>query len=152
MKKRFILFNLLLLLYLLLLSACNNEDELSGKTFKVASPPGPIMEHIDDPDRYYPIMTLEFLDGKVSTNSIHDGEGTYELNDNVLVLHFENENETLKLSFEVKESEKDFSEYSAIISEVDFEMKDTDKVSHFKNLSFKFDKNTPIEFIKELTL
>ena len=90
-------FTSLLLLFILLLSACNDNDELSGKTFKVASPPGPIEEHSDDPDRYYPIMTLDFLDGKVNTNSNLDGKGTYELNDNVLDLHFENENETLKL-------------------------------------------------------
>ncbi|WP_249872653.1 hypothetical protein [Oceanobacillus saliphilus] len=67
----------------------------------------------------------------------------------MLVLHFENENENLKIKFTVKESDKDFSEYSAVISDVDFEMLDMDKISHFKNLTAKLNKNMPIEFLKE---
>ncbi len=143
MKKR---FNLLLLLFVLLLSACNNEAELSGKTFKVAYP-SPVKE-MDDPNRYNPIMTLEFIDENVVHNTIY-GEGTYELNDDVLVLYFENENENLEISFKVKESEKDFSEYSAVLSDVDFEMTDSDKISYFKNLAFRLTKEMPIEFLKE---
>lgn len=146
MKKQFIF---LLFIFILLLSACSSSDELSGKTFKIANLPAPEEGYIDNPDKYDSIMTVELLDGKVVTDSIHKGQGTYELNDNVLVLHFENENETLKLSFEVEESDKDFSKYSAVISDIDFKITDTDKVSHFENLVFKFDRNRKIEFIEE---
>ncbi|MEC5425783.1 hypothetical protein QGM71_20150 [Virgibacillus sp. C22-A2] len=104
MKKRFIF---LLLLFVLLASACNNIDELSGQTFNVAYTP---------------------------------------------VLHFENDNENLEIKFTVKESDKDFSEYSAIISDVDFVITDTDKISHFKNLSLTLTKDMSIEFLKEKSL
>ncbi|MFD1851277.1 hypothetical protein [Oceanobacillus bengalensis] len=144
MKKRFILS---LLLVVLLLSACNNEDELSGKTFEVAYTPV-LQDDLDSPNRYDSIMTLEFLDGNVVNNTFY-GEGTYELIDDVLELHFENENENLKIKFTVKESDKDFSEYSAEIRDVDFEMIDTDKISDFKNLTVRLIKDMPIEILKE---
>lgn len=74
MKKQFIF---LLLSFLPLLSACGVGDELSGKTFKIANLPAPEEGYIDNPDRYDPIMTVELLDEKVVTDSIHEGEGTY---------------------------------------------------------------------------
>ncbi|WP_405096926.1 hypothetical protein [Oceanobacillus sp. FSL H7-0719] len=142
MRKRFIS---LLLLFGLLLSACNANDELSGRTFEIATH-SPEMQ-IEDSDRFSPIVTLNFSEGNVFSNPIY-GEGTYELNDNVLVLHYENENESLNLRFELSESDNDYSEYAVEISGVDFEMKDLDKVSHYEDLPFKFDKNSPMEFIE----
>ncbi|MEC5425105.1 hypothetical protein QGM71_16590 [Virgibacillus sp. C22-A2] len=145
MKKWFVF---LVLLSVLLVSACNNSEELSGQTFTVAYTPV-LQEDVDSPNRYDSIMTLEFSGGNVVTNSIYDGEGTYELNDDELVVRFENENENLEIRFTVKESDKDFSEYSAIISDVDFEITDTDKISHFKNLTLKLTKDMSIEFLKK---
>ncbi|RIU91183.1 hypothetical protein D1864_12255 [Oceanobacillus picturae] len=149
LKKRFILLSLFLVLFL---SACNDSDELSGKTFKLGypslDPNMSIEEDADDPDKYASLMTVEFLDGKTFTSSIQNGEGTYELNDNVLLLHFKNDNEILKLSFKVKESEKDFSTYPAEISDADFEMTNTDAVSHFKNLFSALNNDTYFEFIE----
>ncbi|GAB3808419.1 hypothetical protein GCM10028868_38500 [Virgibacillus kimchii] len=58
-----------------LLSACNNIDELSGKTFYVSS------RSIHDENSFYPVMTLEFSDGNVTTISIGGEEGVYELKD-----------------------------------------------------------------------
>lgn len=149
MKKRFILISLFLVL---LLSACNGNDELAGKTFKLGYPsldPNMSTEgDDDDPDKYASLLTVEFLDGNTFTSSIQNGEGTYELNDNVLLLHFKNDNEILKLSFKVKESEKDFSTYAAEISDADFEMTNTDAVSHFKNLFSALNNDTYVEFIE----
>ncbi|MEN2766069.1 hypothetical protein [Ornithinibacillus xuwenensis] len=141
MKKRLIF---LLFVLVLLLTACNN-DELSGKTFNLSTRGGPD----SNPDQYHSIMTLEFSDGKVETSSINDGEGTYELNDDKLAIHFENENENLTIEFTVEESDKEFSEYSAVISDYDFEMSNTDKVSHYKNIINKLHKDMSYEFIKE---
>ena len=145
MKKWFVL---ILISSLLLVSACNNNDNLSGQTFNVAYTPV-LQEDVDSPNRYDSIMTLEFLDGNVVTDSTYDGEGTYELIDEELALHFENENENLEIKFIVKKSDKDFSEYSALISDAKFDVTDTDKISHFKNLTLKLTKNMPIEFLKK---
>ena len=145
MKKWFVL---ILISSLLLVSACNNNDKLSGQTFNVAYTPV-LQEDVDSPNRYDSIMTLEFLDGNVVTDSTYDGEGTYELIDEELALHFENENENLEIKFIVKKSDKDFSEYSALISDAKFDVTDTDKISHFKNLTLKLTKNMPIEFLKK---
>ncbi|MEN2766250.1 hypothetical protein [Ornithinibacillus xuwenensis] len=76
-------------------------------------------------------------------------EGTYELKEDKLVLLFENENENLEIVFTVEESDKDSSKYSAVISDVSYEMTDTDKISHFQHLFFQLDKKMPYEFIKK---
>lgn len=55
-----------------------------------------LQEDLDS--KYDSIMTLEYLDGNVVTNTIADGEGTYELKDDELVLHFEKGNITVKLN------------------------------------------------------
>lgn len=130
-------------LSVLLLSACSNTDELSGKTFDVSSVSSP-----DNPDKYYPIMTLEFLDGKIITNSIAGEEGTYVLKDNELVIQFENVNETLELEFTLEESDKDFSEYSAVISDSSFQMKDSEQVSKYKGFYFNL-PSYQVEFIEK---
>lgn len=143
MKKCFAFF---LFLSVLLISACNNSDELVGQTFDVAYTPV-LQEDFDSPNRYSSIMTLEFSDSGVVTSTIY-GEGTYDLNNNNLVLHFENENEYLEIIIGVTESDKDFSEYNASISSIDYHFTDTDKIRHLQNLALKLDEDMPIEFIK----
>ncbi|OZU87066.1 hypothetical protein CIL03_18745 [Virgibacillus indicus] len=150
MNKQFIFP---ILLFVFLLSACTSEDELSGQTFDVAYIPGPVsQEDFDNPNRYDSIMTLEFLDGKVITNSIDYKKGTYELIDDELIVHFESDNEYLKIEFKVNESDKDFSKYSATIHNAEYEITDTEQISRFKNLTNRLIKDMPIEFLREESL
>ncbi|MFA9560663.1 hypothetical protein ACERII_25525 [Evansella sp. AB-rgal1] len=146
MKKQLVF---LLFLSIVLVTACNNSEELSGQTFNVAYSPV-MQEDVNSPNKHYSIMTLEFLEGnKVITNAIHDGEGAYELNDDELVLRFENDYEFLEITFVVTESDKDFSKYSAVISGVDYTITDTDIIRHLQNLALKLFIDMPVEFIKK---
>ena len=138
MKKRFIFP---ILLFVLLLSACNYGDELSGKTFDVAYW-GP------ESDTHYSEVTLEFLDGNIVENTKGNEEGTYDLKEDTLVILFENENENLEFIFTVTENDKDSSKYSAVISDVVYEVSDTDKIKTYQNLLFKLEKGRNYEFIK----
>ncbi|ALS78490.1 hypothetical protein AUO94_07375 [Planococcus kocurii] len=140
-------FAFLLLSSVLLLSACSDTNDLVGKTFDVAYVPV-LEEDTDSPDRYSSILTLEFLNENTITSPVY-GEGTYELTDDNLVLYYENENESLEITIGVAESDKDFSEYYALINDLDYQITDSDKISHFQNLAFKLDKERPIEFIKD---
>lgn len=137
---------LLLLSVSLLLSACNDNDELAGQTFNFAYTPV-LEEDIDSPNEYSSIMKLEFVDDSTITSTVY-GEGTYELTDDDLAFRFENENESLEITIGIEESDKDFSEYYALISEIDYQITDPDKISHFQDLAFKLEKDRPIEFIK----
>jgi major membrane immunogen (membrane-anchored lipoprotein) len=131
MKKRFIF---LLLLVFLLLSACSNSDEFSGKTFDVSvmsiSPDSTSLGSTSED--YQPLMILEFLNGNIVKNQLDEEEGTYKLKDDKLVVLFENENEYLEAEFTLKESDKEFSTYSAEISDIDFQMEDSEQVSKYK--------------------
>lgn len=140
-------FTLLLLSTVLLLSACNDNNDLVGQTFNVAYIPV-LEKDINSPDRYSSIMTLAFPKENTITSTVY-GEGSYEFTDDNLVLYYENENESLEITIRVAESDKDFSEYYALITDVDYQVTDPDKISHFQNLAFKLDKDTPIEFIKD---
>src|SRR5699024_12201704 len=92
-------FALMALLSIFLVSACSiDSDELSGKTFKIAHPPV-LEEELDNPSSYYPIVTLKFSKSNSVSNTLDDAEGTYELNEDVLVINFENKNEKLKVHF-----------------------------------------------------
>lgn len=138
------------LLFLILLSACNKKDELSGQTMNIAYVPAhpSFPEYVDDPKRYHPLMTLEFLDGNVANETLHDHKGSYELNDDNLIVLFERDDESIEIEFIIKDSDKDFSKYAAQISDVNFE-KDPGIVSHFDNLFFSLDKSSPIEFLPQ---
>lgn len=118
-----------LLLVVLLLSACNNSDDLSGKTFDVSVGPSPV-----NPDKYDSIMTLEFSDGNTVKNTMGYEEGTYELKEDNLALLFKNENESLEIEFTLEESDKDFSTYSAEISDSNLEIEDSNQVSKYSVL------------------
>lgn len=148
--KRWLALLAISVLFLLLLTACNTtDDDLSGKSFKVAYTPV-IQEDIDKPNKYQSAMTLAFKDGEV-VSSVNDGvTGSYELNDDELVLDFENENERLEVKFiNFQESTKDFSSYSTIIGEMNHEVEDTSQVKRFNLLTNKLQMNMPIEFIVE---
>lgn len=119
------------------------SDDLSRQTFRLAYP---FMSPEGGPIKYKSIMTIEFKGGNVFTSNRY-GDGKYELHDDLLVLQFENENEYLEIRFTLRESDEDFSKYSASISDVTFEMKDKDEISHFKNFYLLLDKDKRIEFL-----
>lgn len=96
--------------------------------------------------KYDSIMTIEFKGGNGFTSNRY-GDGKYELQDDLLVLQFENENEYLEIKLTLHESDEDFSKYSASISDVNFEMKDQDKISHFKNLYLLLNQDRQVEFL-----
>ncbi len=146
MKKGLIIF--IAFLSVFFISACSNDsNSLSGKTFKVANTPV-FQEDIDKLDKYPVVVTLEFLDDN-AVRTI-DTEGTYQLNDDELVVNFENENENLEITFsEFKESEKDFSTYSTIISNRELQVEDHSKLSRLEVLANKLSEDMPIEFIEK---
>ncbi|GEN87875.1 hypothetical protein [Oceanobacillus sojae] len=146
MKKGLIIF--IAFLSVFFISACSNDsNSLSGKTFKVANTPV-FQEDIDKLDKYPVVVTLEFLDDN-AVRTI-DTEGTYQLNDDELVINFENENENLEITFsEFKESEKDFSTYSTIISNRELQVEDHSKLSRLEVLANKLSEDMPIEFIEK---
>ena len=140
MKKSFII--LIAVLSILIITACSNSGNLSGKTFDVS-----VVSSPNTPDKYDSIMTLEFTDGKVITDAIDGEEGAYDLKDDELVIQFENENESLEIEFTLKESDKDFSEYSAEISDSDFQIEDSEQVSKYKNIYTNL-SHSHVEFIE----
>lgn len=139
MFKRLIFLSLL---FVLLLSACSNKDELSGKTFDVSVVGSP-----NEPFNLDSIMRLEFSDGNVTTKAMNGAEGTYELKDDNLVIQFENENESLEIEFTFKESNIETSEYAAEIIDSDFQIEDSEQVSNYKD--FYFDLPSHVEFIEK---
>ncbi|RLL48415.1 hypothetical protein D8M04_03910 [Oceanobacillus piezotolerans] len=148
MSKRFV-FLFLLLSSVLLVTACNDNDELSGKTFEVAYTPV-LQEEIDNPSNYKPIMTLNFLNDNAVTNTIGGEEGEYKFADDVLVVNFKNEKEKLEIKFiDFIESDKDFSAYSSSIGDAKLTIEDTEQISRLNNLSSKITKDMPIEFIEK---
>lgn len=119
------------------------SGDLSGQTFRLAHPYMPLE---GGSMKYDSIMTIEFKGGNGFTSNRY-GDGKYELQDDLLVLQFENENEYLEIKLTLHESDEDFSKYSASISDVNFEMKDQDKISHFKNLYLLLNQDRQVEFL-----
>ncbi|MFC0301019.1 hypothetical protein ACFFIS_09310 [Virgibacillus soli] len=148
MRKWSVVF--IVLLSVVFVSACNNDhDELSGKTFKIAYKPV-LEEDMDNPSRYTSIMTLKFSKGNIVHDTNDDIEGTYELNEDILVVNLDNKSEKLKISFiDFKESEKDFSAYSALISNPELQSPDSGQVSKLTGLAYNLTENMPLEFIIE---
>lgn len=146
MKKGFVV--LMALLSVFFISACSDDSNiLSGKTFDVAYTPV-LQEDMDNPDKYPSVVTAQFSNDNVVT--MNDTEGTYELNEDILVVNFENENEKLEITFnDFKESEKDFSMYSTIISDRELQKEDSSQLSHFEVLADNLSENMPIEFIEK---
>lgn len=141
MKKSYMI--LIAVLSVLFITACDNSDELSGKTFDVS-----VISSLTHPDRYTPIMRLEFSDGNIVKNRLREEEGTYELIEDQLVLQFENENELLEIEFTLKESDKDISEYSAELSRSTLDIEDSTQLSEFQILYSKTHNQSFVEFIE----
>ena len=86
MKK---ILSSLFLLALMLVGGCSTEeDELSGRTFDLAYPPGPVSEG-DDMEDHNVFMTLSFDDGKVVREDGNEVEGKYDLDAETLSILFE---------------------------------------------------------------
>ncbi|WP_212918973.1 hypothetical protein [Ornithinibacillus bavariensis] len=64
-----------------------------------------------------------------------------------LVTQFENENEYLEIDFILKESDKDFREYSVEISDSKFEIEDSKHVSNLRGIYEKL-QHSHFEFIE----
>jgi|SRR5690625_2800710 len=143
-------FALVTFLSVLLISACNDDsDELSGKTFKITYPPV-LEEDLDNPSKYHSIVRLKFSKGNTVSNTMDDTEGTLELNEDVLVFNFENKNEKLHVNFiDFKESDKDFSSYSAVIGDSELHIEDSSQVKKLLKLSGDLSENMPVEFIEK---
>ncbi|MUK88417.1 hypothetical protein GMD78_08440 [Ornithinibacillus sp. L9] len=140
MKKSFMIH--IAFLSILIITACSNSDELSGKTFDVS-----VVSSPNNPNKYDSIMRLEFSDGNIVKNTMGYEEGTYELKDDRLVIQFENKNESLEIGFTFEESEKDFSAYSAVISDSDFQIEDSKQVSKYQGFYNKLTRHQ-YEFIE----
>ena len=150
MKKWFAVF---ILIFVFVLSACSSDqDNLAGKTFNISYSPSPVETDVDNPSKYQSFMKVEFLKNNKISHKVYDEiEGTYQLNDNELIIIFENENEKLTISFvDLKESEKDFSTYAAVVGDAKSDIKDSSKIEHLNLISNKVNLNMSVEFI-ELT-
>lgn len=123
-------------------------SDLAGETFSITTVPI-FQEEIDDPQRYHAIITIDFLERHVIRNSIY-GEGTYELLEGELILHFSNVNESLHITFtDFKKSDKIFSKYSAIVGELEYEVVNSEAPSQLMNLVTKFIQGQPVEFMEK---
>lgn len=150
MKKCFVVFTLL---FVFILSSCtndNNSNKLSGKTFDLVYAPVPLEEDINNPSKYQSFMKLEFSgNNKVSHTVYNEIEGTYELNEDTLIITFKNENEKLKISLlDFRQSERDFSTYTALIGDTESDIKDPNKIEYFQLIINKLNKDMPIELIE----
>lgn len=78
-----------MILSVLFVSACSqNDNELSGRTFKVAYTPV-LLEDVNDPSQYPAVMTLKFTADNVVSSTLDDLEGSYKLNGDQLLINFE---------------------------------------------------------------
>ncbi|GAB3808423.1 hypothetical protein [Virgibacillus kimchii] len=64
-----------------------------------------------------------------------------------LLIQYENENETLEVEFTLEESDEDSSTYSAMISDADFQIEDSDQVSKYRKFYTDLPR-FPVEFIE----
>jgi len=148
MKKWFVVFTLL---FVFILSACiNDNNRLSGKTFDLVYAPVPLEEDVNNPSKYQPFMKLKFTgNNKVSHTVYNEIEGTYELNEDTLIITFKNENEKLKISLlDFRQSERDFSTYTALIGDTESDIKDPNKIEYLQLIINKLNRDIPIEFIE----
>lgn len=107
-------------------------------------------EDLDRSNNYHPIVTLNFLKGNAVTDTLNDTEGTHELNENVLIINFENKNKTLKVNFnDFKDSDLEFSTYSAIIGNSDLHIEELGQMKKFFKLAGELTKDLPVEFIEK---
>lgn len=132
------------MLFGLLLSACGEVDELSGKTFDVS-----VRSNLIDPDDFQPVMTLEFSDEGIVKNTRGYEEGTYAFNEGNLVIQLENENEKAEVAFTLEESTLDFSTYAASIGDIDYESKVDGEISVYRNSLNELNQYRHFEFVEK---
>lgn len=146
MRKWFVL---VILVSVFLISACaGDSDDLAGKTFDITYPPV-LEKDLDNLSKYQSIATLDFSKGNKVSNTMDDTEGTYEINEDVLLINFENKNEKLNVNFnDFKDSTKDFSSYSATIGETELNIEDSDQLKSLLKLSSELSEKAPVEFIE----
>lgn|SRR5690625_909248 len=151
MKKSKLLLHVFMLIVLTLaLIACSQvNDDLSGKTINVAYVL-PFEDTVDDPDKYDSLMKVTFNDNNEVEHIVYDEiEGSYTLKDNELIVTFENDNEQLDITFnDLTESEKSFSLYSASISDIAYDKKDSSKIDKLSPIRDRLQKGLPIELIE----
>lgn len=133
-----------LLLFGLLLSACGEVDELSGKTFDVS-----VRSNLMDPDDFQPVMTLEFSDEGIVKNTRGYEEGKYAFNEGNLVIQLENENEKAEVAFTLEESTLDFSTYAASIGDIDYESKVDGEISVYRDSLNELNQYRHFEFVEK---
>ncbi|HZW68395.1 MAG TPA: hypothetical protein VFF20_07295 [Pseudogracilibacillus sp.] len=138
----------LLLVFIFLMSACNKNEELAGKKFNLAYTPV-LQEDIEKPNAYDSLIKLTFSEDHTVNNTISELNGSYELKNSQLSLYFNNENENLVINISLEKSDKDFSEYSALITDVKYEIENEDELALLKDLFFDLQKDRPMEFIIE---
>src|SRR5699024_864325 len=138
----------LLLVFIFLMSACNKNEELAGKKFNLAYT-SVLQEDIEKPNAYDSLIKLTFSEDHTVNNTISELNGSYELKNSQLSLYFNNENENLVINISLEKSDKDFSEYSALITDVKYEIENEDELALLKDLFFDLQKDRPMEFIIE---
>ncbi|WP_342389283.1 hypothetical protein [Salinicoccus bachuensis] len=145
MKK---ILSSLFLLTIMLIAGCSNDDELSGRTFDLAYPPGPVSEG-DGMEDHNVFMTLSFDDGKVVREDGNEVEGQYDLDAETLSILFEHDEETLNVEFdEFNGSDRTFSAYNAIVSNATLD-KSEGELSYLMTLGNEFSMQFPVEFIEK---
>ncbi|WP_411842509.1 hypothetical protein [Salinicoccus sp. HZC-1] len=133
---------------LLFLMGCNNSNDLSGKTFDLAYPPGPLTEG-DELEDQNVFMTLSFDNGKVTREDGNEIKGEYTLSEEALTITFKHDEEEFKVELDdFVKSEKEFSSYSAVVSDTMLE-DPGEGLDHLIKLAHAFSDQLPIEFIEQ---
>ena len=138
----------LLLITVFLISSCSKSENLAGKQYNIAYTPV-LEEDIDQPTAYDSLIKLRFSEDNTVTDTTSKLDGNYELKNNQLLLRFNNEKESLVIDISLEESDFDFSEYSALITDVKYEIENEDELAHLKELFFDVQKDRPMELIIE---
>src|SRR5699024_4842432 len=108
-----------------------------------------LKKDIKKPNSYDSLIKLTFSEDHTVNNTISELNGSYELKNSQLSLYFNNENENLVINISLEKSDKDFSEYSALITDVKYEIENEDELALLKDLFFDLQKDRPMEFIIE---
>lgn len=134
---------------LFLLTGCNNSNDiLSGKTFDLAYPPGPLTE-TNTLEDHNVFTTLSFDNGTVIKEDGNEIQGEYELNKEVLSMTFKHDDEEYNVEFDnFAESDKEFSSYSAVVADSVYDTSD-EGLNYFMGIANDFSTQVPIEFIEQ---
>lgn len=99
----------------ILVACASKEDGLSNHSFQLAYNPvlAAVQGDLDDPNQYESSLNVQFSNGTFEANAFEYNEVSYEL-----TIHFENDDETLYIVFNLDEGKKYFCKYTATIAEV----------------------------------